>query len=539
MRLNLPVTGREYLFPSGQTLVSTTDLQGRILYCNPSFIEVSGYEREELLGQAHNMIRHPDMPAEAFRDMWQTISSGLPWSGMVKNRRKDGDHYWVLANVTPLIEGPRVAGYMSVRTEPSRAQIDSAEGLYRTMRAEAESGRLRYKLGAGSVYRDTLAFRALAHLRPGLRGKLVALFVAQLLITGVASALGAAPAVVAGLLTAGLGGWLAHRLSAAPIRELLLFANRMAAGDLTQTQTHARGDTAGELAKAMNQLNVNLQSIVRDARNEALQMQSATSEIAAGNAELSQRTESQASSLQQTAASMEQITGAVRQTADAAQQATRLADDASSVATRSNAAVEDVTRTMEAIRSSSAKVADIIQVIDSIAFQTNILALNAAVEAARAGEEGRGFAVVASEVRALAQRSAAAAKEIKQLIEASTMEIQAGHQHAGQAHATMTEAVGAVRRVATLIGEIERAAREQLDGISQVNAAVSSLDGITQHNAALVEQIAASALALQGQASTVTETVGIFRLEGMQSARQTDAVALRKQAKARRGAQFT
>ena len=535
MRNNQPVTDREYLFPPGQNLVSTTDLQGRILYCNPAFIEVSGFERDELLGQPHNMIRHPDMPAEAFRDMWETIASGHPWSGLVKNRRKNGDHYWVMANVTPLMEGSRVAGYMSVRTEPEREQVRAAEALYRQLREEAQQARPLHRLHRGQLERVDALGRLLARLRPGPQSALAGLFLLQALVLALVFPLGGAWAVTAGALSALAGGWLARRLLSGPVDALLPFANRMAAGDLTQSLGREQRGHSGRLALAMNQLNVNLQSVVRDARTEAHKMQAATSDIATGNLELSQRTESQASSLQQTAASMEQITGTVRQTTASAHQASELAREASAVAANGQAAVDEVSRTMDAIRLSSSKMADIIQVIDTIAFQTNILALNAAVEAARAGDSGRGFAVVASEVRALAQRSATAAREIKSLIEASACDVEAGHRHAGQAQQTMHGAVESVQRVAALISGIERAATEQLDGISQVNSAVASLDIITQQNAALVEQIAAAAAALKDQADTVSDTVGIFKLERQMEAGETpDAVALRKAAKARR-----
>ena len=156
MRVNLPVSTQEYLFPKGETLVSTTDLKGRILYCNPMFIEVSGYEKEELLGQPHNIVRHPDMPEEAYRDMWDTIAQGIPWSAPVKNRRKDGSFYWVMANVTPLMQGDQPTGYMSVRTETSREQIQAAEQLYGTMRAEKEAGQLVHTLRQAQLVKNTL-----------------------------------------------------------------------------------------------------------------------------------------------------------------------------------------------------------------------------------------------------------------------------------------------------------------------------------------------------------------------------------------------
>ncbi|MDH4465697.1 MAG: methyl-accepting chemotaxis protein [Acidovorax sp.] len=542
MRVNLPVSQHEYLFPKGETLVSTTDLKGRILYCNPTFIEVSGYEKEELLGQPHNMIRHPEMPEEAFRDMWATIEKGIPWSAPVKNRRKDGTFYWVMANVTPLMDGNTPLGYMSVRTEATREQIQNAEQLYKTMRDEKAAGKAVHVLRAGRLVKMDLSGRLASLARLGPAAKMV---VVQSLV--VLAAFGAAMVGGASLSMGAVLAWLTvlalavgsavylHTITIAPLRQMLVWANRMAAGDLTQKITVTRDDTVGFLQQALAQLNVNLMSIVRDARQESGRMQVSTREIAEGNQDLSARTESQASNLEQTAASMEEITGTVRQTAESARQATSLASQASTVAERSSAAVDSVADTMKQIQSSSGRISEITQLIDSIAFQTNILALNAAVEAARAGEQGRGFAVVAAEVRSLSHRTLSAAKEIRQLIDASAATVSEGHQKTDQAQKTMSEALELVRRVGTLIGEINNASIEQLSGISQVNSAVAQLDTITQQNAALVEQNAASAMHLNELAQTVTETVQVFRVDASAPAPGRDAVALRREMKAAAG----
>lgn len=543
MRVNLPVTQQEYPIPPGSTLVSTTDLQGRILYCNPAFIEVSGYSREELLGQAHNLIRHPDMPEEAFRDLWATIQQGLPWRAVVKNRRKDGSHYWVMANVTPLIEDGRPVGYMSVRTVPSRDEVQAAQALYERMRAEQKAGQRVHVLHRGRVLRNTLGGRMRRWTEWGQASKLCAAVAASaggafMLGTHFGPSLGgsaggpawAAGAALASVLAATLHPYL-QRVLIDPLNDLLTIANRMAAGDLTQRIDLRRHDLLGQFGQALNQLNVNLMSIVRDARNEVDRIQAAATEIAAGSQELSARTESQASSLQETSSSMEEITGTVRQSADATGQAVELACEAQRITEHSSGALDEVTRTMRAISQSSHRIAEILQVIDSISFQTNLLALNAAVEAARAADHGRGFAVVAGEVRALAQRTSMAAKEIKSLIDESAQQVRAGEQQVGTARVTMDEALHAVQRVRSLIAEVSTGAQEQLNGISQVNEAVAHMDTITQQNAAMAEELSSAAAGLKAQAHTVAAAVGVFRLEGTARMPSADAVSLRKQMK--------
>ncbi|MBV7539112.1 MCP four helix bundle domain-containing protein [Duganella sp. sic0402] len=326
--------------------------------------------------------------------------------------------------------------------------------------------------------------------------------------------------------------WLTQGITG-PINEAVALAERVAEGDLAGNVERAAGDYSkdepGKLLHALQRMSSSLVRIVGQVRNGTDAISTASSEIAAGNLDLSSRTEEQASSLEETAASMEELTSTVKQNADNARQANQLAANAADVAQRGGAVVSDVVRTMASIDASSKKIVDIIGVIDGIAFQTNILALNAAVEAARAGEQGRGFAVVASEVRNLAQRSAGAAKEIKALIDDSVGKVEAGTQLVGQAGSTMGEVVHSIERVTAIMEEISNASVEQTHGIEQINQAVAQMDHVTQQNAALVEQAAAAAGAMQEQAARLADAVSIFKLDQVAASR----VALRSAAPAR------
>jgi aerotaxis receptor len=514
MRTNLPVSQREYEFPADTTLMSVTDSQSHIQYANAAFVQVSGFDREEIMGQAHNLVRHPDMPAEAFADMWATLKTGQSWTGLVKNRRKDGDHYWVRANATPVERNGQLVGYMSVRTKPTRDEIAGAEKLYGQFRAGKAGSRAFHK--GLVVCTGWLAWTCALQLMP-LRWRIRSALLAVVAL----STLGAFGAGIAGETLALAGGasalaallaslWLESQI-ARPLAQVLKQAQSVAAGNPGQALALNRVDEVGMLLRAVNQAGLNLRSLVDDVSAQVSGMQTASSEIAHGNNDLSARTETQASSLEQTAASMEELTSTVRQNAETAEQATKLASSASLVAAKGGEVVGQVVSTMEEITASSRKINDIISVIDGIAFQTNILALNAAVEAARAGEQGRGFAVVASEVRSLAGRSAEAAKEIKALIGASVEKVEAGSRLVAHAGQTMGDIVQQVKHVASLIDEISAATREQTSGISQVSDAVSQLDRVTQENAALVEQTAAASESLSHQTERLVEAVSVYQ----------------------------
>jgi len=318
--------------------------------------------------------------------------------------------------------------------------------------------------------------------------------------------------IAAGLLLAGLFGWLIARSITVPIGRARDAAERVAEGDLTVDLRAQGRDETAQLLASLSTMKDNLAGIVANVRQNADGVATASAQIAQGNSDLSSRTEEQASALEETAASMEQLSSTVKQNADNARQGNQLAISASTVAAKGGEVVGQVVQTMKGINDSSKKIADIISVIDGIAFQTNILALNAAVEAARAGEQGRGFAVVASEVRSLAGRSAEAAKEIKGLISASVERVEQGTALVNQAGVTMAEVVSSIRRVTDIMGEISAASTEQSAGVAQVGEAVTQMDQATQQNAALVEESAAAAESLKSQAQQLVQAVAVFKL---------------------------
>ncbi len=518
MQVNLPISQREFELADDTIIVSTTDLQGRITHCNRAFEAASGYSYDELIGQPHSIVRHPDMPPEGFADLWATIGRGRPWTGVVKNRRKNGDHYWVQANVTPIMEGRKPKAYMSVRFKPSRAAVAGAEALYARIAEERSRGRPTFTLHAGAVrqlgWRDWL-------------GKLKRLSMTQRLAAGLLVLSGASLLPAAwglhgsALLWTQLTWWAVgsaalltwyHSSFSAPVAEADRFAGDVAGCNLSTQVDVSHSGPLAPLTRRLWQIQLNLRATVGDVRDEIDRIRGMTDAVAQSSQNLSARTEAQARNLEHTASHMTQLAQTVRQTADTAAQVYQQSEQCTAVAQRGGDSVQQVGHSMQAIEESSRKVSDIIGVIEGIAFQTNILALNAAVEAARAGEQGRGFAVVASEVRSLAQRSATAAKEIRELIGASVQQVADGARQMHDSGHTIGEVVTSVAQVSALVQTISNATRDQSNGIGQVNQAVAELEEATQQNAALGEASVASAQSLHDSTVTLARAVQIFRL---------------------------
>ena len=730
MKMNEPVTDNEIVLGDNQSLVSRTNLKGIITFADADFIAVSGFSEGELLNNNHNIVRHPDMPAEAFEDLWATVTAGKPWMGIVKNRCKNGDYYWVEANVTPTYQRGRVNGFLSVQRKASKEHVDAASELYAGVHAGTRSYHDSQRVSSLDLWKKTtlktqlaaqlfgvagmfalmlfaarlgnsVLFAAAVAGSIGLMAGILAWFSRRLLrpmtdivrvlrglaegeyfelidikrsdevggllrslksvqiklgsdidearnnaaratqirqaldkvstsvmvgnaqhevvymndsamrlfegieediqqdITGfnAASVLGSnidvfhkdpahqrslldkmtsshtAMAKVGGrtlqivanpvlgklgerigtavewtdltaelaievdvqkVVDAAMAGDLGRRIPlddkqgflavlSKNINELVGVSERVindtarvlaavSQGDLTETIDNDYSGLYGDLKRDANETVAQLSKVVKELQDAAQAVNTGADEIAQGNADLSRRTEEQAASLEETASSMEQMNATVRQNAGNAANANQLAKATSEQANKGGEIVGNAVSAMNAINASSSRIADIVGVIDEIAFQTNLLALNASVEAARAGEQGRGFAVVASEVRNLASRSASAAKEIKDLIKDSVSKVEDGSRLVNESGEMLGEIVTGIKKVTDIVGEIAAASQEQATGVDEINRAVAHMDGLTQQNASLVEQAAAASGSLGDQAQNMQQLTCFFDL---------------------------
>lgn len=518
MRLNLPITNVEYRLKDNEYIVSKTDLKGRIVYTNRPFVEISGFSDEELIGAAHNIVRHPDMPEAAFQDLWDTLRSGKSWRGLVKNRCKNGDHYWVDASANPIVEDGKVVGYMSLRMAPTDAQIKEAERVYRLVR-EGKARGLTIK--AGRVVRTGVRGAIDGLLRASIRAYMSALLgalaVAILVSGGLVLRAGAGGArtgavgpvlgalAVALALSFSVWRFLCKRVID-PLKRTIDTCQAIAAGDLTLRSDARRQDEIGMLMHAINTMAGNLASIVTDIRASSDATARSSEKVNATAQSLSQATTEQAAVAEETSASIEQMASSISQNADNAKTTQGMAAESAAEARKGGDAVKS---TVSAMRTIAEKVG----IVDDIAYQTNLLALNASIEAARAGEHGKGFGVVATAVRTLAERCQRAAHEID-TVASTSMEM------AETAGRLLQRMVPQINKTSELVQEITVASQEQTTGAGQINSAVGQLSQTTQLNALNSQNLATTAEELTAQADLLLRMMAFFRVGSAKASAQ-------------------
>ncbi|ENE7662680.1 methyl-accepting chemotaxis protein [Enterobacter roggenkampii] len=499
------VTQNEYPLDDDTTLMSTTDVHSYITHANDTFVQVSGYQLDELTGQPHNMVRHPDMPKAAFADMWYTLQQGEPWSGIVKNRRKNGDHYWVRANAVPMVRRGQVTGYMSIRTRATAEEIAAVEPLYRAL----NDGRCKKRIHKGLVVgKGWLGKLPAMPLRWRVRSMMAVLF-AGLAATLAATSAGWLPLTAAAVVML-MGTLLFEQQIVRPIENVARQALKVATGERNSVQHLNRSDELGLTLRAVGQLGLMCRWLINDVSSQVVSVRDGSDRLAQGNEDLNDRTRQTVANVQQTVATMNQMAASVQSNSETAAEVDKLSVAASSAATKGGNAMQTVVKTMDDIADSTQRIGSITSLINDIAFQTNILALNAAVEAARAGEQGKGFAVVAGEVRHLASRSASAANDIRKLIDASASKVQSGSEQVHAAGRTMDDIVVQVKNVTQLIAQISHATSEQATGLSELTRAVAELDSITQKNADLVEESAHISAMVKHRAGRLKDAVTVL-----------------------------
>ncbi|MGM0834201.1 MAG: methyl-accepting chemotaxis protein [Pseudomonadota bacterium] len=496
MRDNGPVTQREYILEDNDVLISKTDKKSKIVYANQSFIDISGFSYEELLYSAHNIVRHPDMPEVVFKDMWDDLEAGKYWSGLVKNRRKNGDYYWVRANVVPIREGSQVTGFCSIRVKPSRQDVMRAEEAYSDIRTQGG----RYEVRHGVAYRRSLRRRLIPVNFQSMRVKaaLSGMFgftalsglgiAASLTLAEVAPDSSASTAFLAtgmaGGLAMGAWQWMMGLRNRRFMYKVDNFALQLAAGNLEADIPRIGKSEMDNTLRTMDFMRRSLEGLIGDLNKRINLVRPAIVSISRGNEAMAARLEQQAAAVQQTAASTEVVSSTVAQSAENASQASLASVGNVKEVDHTSQVMAKLAQAMEEITQHAKNMSGIVNTIDTIAFQTNILALNASVEAARAGEHGRGFAVVAEEVRRLARQSAEAAKQVQELIDQARHSIHGGQVQALEATKAMEKIRQASHRVNDLMGEITLATHEQSEGISQISSAINDIDQSTQSSAA-------------------------------------------------------
>lgn len=514
-------------------LVTTTDLQGTISFANTAFVRTCGLAMEQILGASHSIVRHPDMPPRVFADMWTVLNAGRPWTGLLKNRGSHGETYWVKANIIPMFKDRQTVGFTSVQCRADESEVRHAEQVYRLWRAGEGA---QYVLRAGRIVETGWRAMVKAVKNPldlpvqwrmqGTAAILGMLFLVLLLCAAMPDA--------AARLAQASGGWrlwalvggsigltasiaiAAYFLSrvVAPLRTALETVTAIAGGEITRQFDDTR--TAGELLDlnlALGQMVAKMAAVLGDSRQHAAEVASVVDELADGASRLAERSAGQADDVQAVTRSTADIDGLGQRNTDAATQASRSAHKASDEADQTCAAAAAMHTAMRDIAACSRRIGEISHVIDEISLQTGILALNAAAAASRAGEQGRTFNIIAGEVRTLAQRSGAAAKEIKQLVDESQQQTGAGEKLAAKVGARINGVAQQVKEVSAMISQISVAAQEQCAGVESINVRLQTLDATTHQNAELARASAGSSSDAIREARRLQAALGVWSLD--------------------------
>jgi aerotaxis receptor len=523
MKINQPVTQKENNYPDSQVLVSTTDIKGIITYCNKAFIQVSGFSQDELMGANHNIVRHPDMPPAAFKNLWDTVKRGKSWRGIVKNRCKNGDHYWVDAYVTPVYDGQQLMGYQSVRVKPTRNQVHSAELLYESIRKRQLSEIPQPWLQAPG-YRIILGS---AFFIIGCGALLAGLF-GQIWI-----------GVITLLLSIGLGWWFIH-LFFNPMQHIILAAKKIAGGDLTYPIIIHKTNEISEILQAVKIVQARLSTVVGHLQESCDELVDATKSVATASDSAyqlmnrqHQDTEMISTSMQEMALTIAEVARNANEAADAAHQANKKVAVGRQFATTSAKTIQTLSdyvikaeQAIEYLGSEADNIGVIVDVIDSIADQTNLLALNAAIEAARAGEQGRGFAVVADEVRALAVRTQESTKEVRGMIqrlqEGSKQSVdimvtgRAQAEKSVQAVTDTDQSLGDITEAVMLINDmnaqIATAAEQQAAVGEEINRNVNDIRALAEQTLSGTDHVAIACDHLDNLAKKLNKLISQYKL---------------------------